>query len=199
MRTGLFGQCREVGRGDACAHQNLDAPGGAVHKLPEQGCPGGGAGGLAAGQNGGKPQSAGRVQCREGVAADVKGAVEGECNGAARFGGGFTGGLVDGAQGLCIQRTVRGQHTGDDAVCPGGDERGGRLFHLRQLPAVVAEITEAGAEQGADGQAGGLLDLPHQRKAGGGAAHDEVGAELQPVGPAALGRKGTGGAVNTNF
>ena len=199
MRTGLFGQCREVGRGDACAHQNFDASGGAVHKLPEQGCPGGGAGGLAAGQDGGKPQSAGCVQSREGVAADVKGAVEGECNGAARFGGGFAGGLVDGAQGLCIQRTVRGQHTGDDAVCPGGDECGGRFFHLRQLPAVVAEITEAGAEQGADGQAGGLLDLPHQRKAGGGAAHDEVGAELQPVGSAALGRKGTGGAVNTNF
>ena len=151
MCTGLFGQCREVGRGDACAHQNLDAPGGAVHKLPEQGCPGGGAGGLAAGQDGGKPQSAGRVQRREGVAADVKGAVEGERNGAARFGGGFAGGLVDGAQGPCIQRTVRGQHTGDDAVCPGGDECGGRLFHLGQLPAVVAEITEAGAEQGADG------------------------------------------------
>ena len=65
----------------------------------------------------------------------------------------------------------------------------GGLGHLGKLIAVVAEITESGPQQGAHRQAGLGLDLPHQRKAGRGAANDQVGAQLQPVGSAPLCRK----------
>ena len=109
------------------------------------------------------------------------------------------GGRVDGAQCVHVQLPLRGQHTGHNAVRTRLHQRGGGLGHLGKLIAVVAEITEPGPQQGAHRQAGLGLDLPHQRKAGCGAADDQVGAQLQPVGPAPLCRKGACDTVYTNF
>ena len=59
-----------------------------------------GAGGLAAGKDGGKAQSPGGLQCGKGIPADVKGPVEGAGHRAACPLGRCPGGGVDGLQGL---------------------------------------------------------------------------------------------------
>ena len=109
------------------------------------------------------------------------------------------GGRVDGTQCVHVQLPLRGQHTGHNAVRTRLHQLSGGLGHLGKLIAVVAEITEPGPQQGTHRQAGLGLDLPHQRKAGRGAADDQVGAQLQPVGPAPLCRKGACDTVYTNF
>ena len=93
-------------------------------------------------------------------------------------------------------------------------------YELAQMAECAAELVAAGADGIVTGvltpagaldtdalrpiyaaarQAGLGLDLPHQRKAGCGTANDQVGAQLQPVGPAPLCRKGACDTVYTNF
>ena len=106
---------------------------------------------------------------------------------------------IDGPQGVHVQFAFRGEHTGHDAVCTGFHQLCRALLHLGQLPVVVAEIAEAGPQQGPHRQACLGFDLAQQRQAGRRAAHDQVGAQLQPVGPAPLCRKGACDTVYTNF
>ena len=125
--------------------------------------------------------------------------MQGAGNGAACSCCRPAGSSVDGTQGVYIQYAVRGEHAGDDAVRPGFHQRCGRLLHLGQLVAVVAEITKAGTQQCPHRQSGLGFDLPQQGKAGGGAADHQVGTQFQSVGSAALGGQCTGRAVHADF
>ena len=199
MRACLSCQSRKIGRGHARPHQDLKVRSGGFHQPTEQGSARRGTCGLPAGQDGAKVQCFGRFQRRKGVFADIKGTMQGADDRMASGLCSGPGGRVDGTQCVRIQFPLRGQHTGHNAVRTRLHQRCGGLGHLGKLIAVVAEIAEPGPQQGTHRQAGLGLDLPHQRKAGRGAADDQVGAQLQPVGPAPLCRKGACDTVYTNF
>ena len=158
-----------------------------------------GACGLSAGQDGSKPQLLCSLQRGKGVAANIKGAVQGAINGAVCFFSRLPGCGIDGTHGIGVQRPRRGQHAGHDAVGTGGYQLGGAFGHLCQLVAVVAEISEAGTQQRPHRQTGLSLDLTQQDRGRGGAANNKVGAQFQPVSAAAFCRQRAGGAVYANF
>ena len=197
--TGLGSKGGNVGSGYACTNQNLHLLPGSFHQLPQQGSALRGACGLSAGQDGGKPQLLCGFQRGKGVAADIKGAVQGAVHGAVCFFCRLPGCGIDGAQSVCVQRSRRGQHAGHDAVRTGGYQLGGAFGHLCQLVAVVAEIAKAGPQQCPHRQAGLSLDLTQQGRGRSGAADDQVGAQLQPISAAAFCRQCAGGAVYANF
>ena len=83
--TGLGGKSGDVGGRYACAHQYLHFLPGSIHQLPQQGSTLRGACGLSAGQDGGKPQLLCSFQRGKGVAADIKGTMQGTVHGAVGF------------------------------------------------------------------------------------------------------------------
>ena len=170
-----------------------------VYQRSDQRCTGGGAGGLAAGENGVKSQLAGCFQGSKGVPADIKSPVQGQRHRSSGLLSGLFCRLTDGGQRSGVQIAFRGQYAGHDAVGACFHQGGGLLGHLVQFIAVVAEIAKPGAQQRPHRQAGLRFDLPHQRQAGGGAANDQVGAQLQPAGSALFGGQGAGCAVYTYF
>ena len=125
--------------------------------------------------------------------------MQGAVHGAVCFFSRLPGCGIDGAQSVCVQRSRRGQHTGHDAVGTGSDQFGGALGHLCKLVTVVAEIAKAGTDKCPHRQAGLSLDLTQQGRGRGGAADNQVGAQLQPVSAAAFCRQCAGGAVYANF
>ena len=98
--TGLGGKGGDVGGRYACAHQYLHFLPGSFHQLPQQGSTLRGACGLSAGQDGDKPQLLCGFQRGKGVAADIKGAVQGAVHSAVCFFCRLPGCGVDGAQGV---------------------------------------------------------------------------------------------------
>ena len=176
--TSLGGKGGDVGSRYACAYQYFHFLPGSFHQLPQQGSTLRGACGLSAGQNGGKTQLLCGFQRGKGVAADIKSAVQGAVHGAVCFFSRLSGCGVDRAQGIGVQRSRRGQHTGHDAVGTGGYQLGGTLGHLRQLVAVVAEIAKTGTQQRPHRQTGLSLDLTQQGRGRGSAADNQVGAQL---------------------
>ena len=125
--------------------------------------------------------------------------MQGAVHGAVGFFSRLPGCGIDGAQSIGVQRARRGQHAGHDAVRTGGYQLGGAFGHLCKLVTVVAEIAKAGTEQRPHRQTGLSLDLTQQGRGRGGAADDQVGAQLQPVSATAFCRQRTGGAVYANF
>ena len=176
--TSLGGKGGDVGSRYACTNQNLHLLPGSFHQLSQQGSTLRGTCCLSAGQNGSKRQLLCSFQCGKGVAANIKGAVQGAVHGAVCFFCRLSGCSVDRAQSIGIQRPRRGQHAGHDAVGTGGYQLGGAFGHLRQLVAVVAEISEAGTDERPHRQTGLGLDLTQQGRGRGGAANDQVGAQL---------------------
>ena len=98
--TGLGGKGRDVGGRYACTNQNLHLLSSSFHQLPQQGSALWGACCLSAGQDGGKLQLLCGFQRGKGVAADIKGAVQGAVHGAVCFFCRLPGCGVDGAQGV---------------------------------------------------------------------------------------------------
>ena len=176
--TSLGGKGGDVGGRYACAYQYFHFLPGSFHQLVQQGSTLRGACGLSAGQNGGKPQLLCSLQRGKGVAADIKSTVQGAVHGAVGFFSRLPGCGIDGAQGIGVQRPRRGQHAGHDAVGTGGYQLGGALGHLCQLVTVVAEIAKTGTDKRTHWQTGLSLDLTQQGRGRGGAADNQVGAQL---------------------
>lgn len=123
------------------------------------------------------------------------GSIEGPVEGVAHAGG---GGDAVGQEGA-VQPAVGQKGAQHHPV----RAQGAALLHLPQGRLLFrggeAEIAEAGAQKHVHRNAYLPQHLAHQPQGGGGAADQKVGAQLQPVGAALLGRQGGFQRVHTDL